>query len=113
METKVIKDDKRQQLRELSKIAKLRMQADCEGMTVNEILIEEFYTNEENTIFKTLREWSKEGYKVKKGEKAFLIWGKPRAINKKEAQQPKEDEEKEDFYPICFIFSNAQVVKRC
>jgi hypothetical protein len=102
--------EKRQALKELSKIAKIRMSMDCEGSTVNEILINEFYTDESNQDFKTLNQWSKEGYKVKKGSKAFLVWGRPKA---KQTEEPKaEDEEEDEFFPLCYLFSNAQVEKR-
>lgn len=109
METK---QDKRKALRELSKIAKMRMQMDCDGMSVNEVLIEKFYTDDENTEFKTLHDWNKEGYKVNKGAKAFLIWGKPRAMNKEQAKNQESEEEEDEFFPICYLFSNAQVTKR-
>lgn len=109
METK---QDKRKALRELSKIAKIRMQMDCEGMTVNEILVNEFYTDEKNTEFKTLHDWNKEGFKVNKEEKAFLIWGKPRAINKEQPQNQESEEDEDEFFPICYLFSNAQVTKK-
>jgi len=105
---------KRNQLRELSKLAKIRMQLDCEGMSVNEILIQEFYTNEEHQIFKTFHDWKKEDFFVKKGETAFLIWGKPKAYNKSEPTQKKEEpnEDETEFFPICFLFSNAQVKQK-
>lgn len=102
--------DKRNALRELSKIAKMRISADCEGMTVNEVLISEFYTDEENEDFKTLHTWSKEGYQVVKGSTAFLVWGKPKPLAKKE--KITEDEEDDEFFPLCYLFSNAQVKKR-
>jgi hypothetical protein len=106
--------ERRAQLRELSKIAKMRMSADCEGMTVNEILIEEFYTDEENEEFKTLHQWSKDGYKVNKGAVSFLVWGKPKPMKKGEESAPKEttEEGESEFYPLCYLFSNAQVTKR-
>ena len=103
---------KREKLRELSKIAKIRMAMDCEGMTVNEILVDEFYTDEENQEFKTLHTWSKEGYKVVKGSTAFLIWGKPKEIIKKDAPPKNDDEDADEFFPMCYLFSNAQVIKR-
>ena len=109
METK---QDKRKALRELSKIAKMRMQMDCDGMSINEVLIEKFYTDDENTEFKTLHDWSKKGYKVNKGAKAFLIWGKPRAINKQQPQNQESEEDEDEFYPLCYLFSNAQVTKK-
>ena len=103
--------ERRAKLRELSKIAKMRMSADCEGMTVNEILIEEFYTDEENHDFKTLHQWSKDGFKVKKGSQSFLVWGKPRPITKGAENTPNKatEDEESDFYPLCYLFSNAQV----
>ncbi len=105
MNKKSTHKEKREILKELSKIAKIRMSMDCEGMKVNEILINEFYTDEDNYEFKTFHDWLKEGKKVRKGEKAFLIWGKPRTKEK----ETKTEEEKEEFYPICYLFSNNQV----
>lgn len=106
--------ERRKQLRELSKIAKMRMDTDCEGMTVNEILVQEFYTDEENTEFKTLPQWNKDGFKVKKGAVSFLVWGKPRTIEKEQQEQNpnKEEENDDEFFPVCYLFSNNQVIKR-
>lgn len=106
--------EKRKALQELSKIAKMRIAADCEGMTVNEVLIEEFYTDEENEEFKTLFQWSKDGYKVNKGAVSFLVWGKPKPIKKgaETAPKPATEEEESEFFPLCYLFSNAQVTKR-
>jgi hypothetical protein len=101
--------EKRNALKELSKIAKIRISADCEGMTVNEVLISEFYTDEENEEFKTLFDWNKNGYQVLKGSIAFLIWGKPKPITK---EKKNDDEDDDEFFPICYLFSNAQVKKR-
>lgn len=85
-----------------------------ESMTVNEVLVEHFYTDGENEEFKTLHQWSKDGYKVKKGSKSFLVWGKPRKTEK--ATDPKiprtKTKTKAEFYPLCYLFSNAQVLKR-
>ena len=103
--------ERRNALRELSKIAKMRMKMDCEGMSVNEILVNEFYTDDENIEFKTLFDWSKEGFQVKKGSVSFLVWGKPKP---KKTDKPKttEEEDEEEFFPLCYLFSNAQVTKR-
>ena len=45
------------------------------------------------------------GFKVKKAVKAFLVWGKKR---KKEVEENEEAKEF-SFFPLAFIFSNAQV----
>jgi hypothetical protein len=106
--------ERRNKLKALSKLAKLKMQEDCEGMTVNEILVHKFYTDEENTEFKTLPQWNKEGYKVKKGAVSFLVWGKPKPIPKEQQEQnpPSEEEKDDEFFPICYLFSNNQVEKK-
>ncbi|MQP63353.1 hypothetical protein GFJ99_11670 [Flavobacterium sp. LMO6] len=103
---------KREELRELSKIAKMFQNTSCAEMTINEILIEHFYKSEEHKEFKTLHDWNKEGFKVNKGEKAFLIWGKPKKNQKNENPDKQEPEDETEFYPICFLFSNAQVTKK-
>lgn len=107
---------RRKALRELSKLARQLMEGPCEGMTVNEIIVEEFYTNKENKEFHTLKQWNKKGYKVKKGSEAFTVWGTTRTIEGKTTEQPQnqkpEDEEEDEFYPLCYLFSNAQVEKR-
>lgn len=120
METKTLSDqqlrhkERRAELRELSNLAKLMMKGECEGMTVNEILIEKFHTDETNREFKTLWQWSAEGFKVNKGAVSFLVWGKPKSIQKGQETAQKEgtDEEEEEFFPLCYLFSNAQVTKR-
>lgn len=115
METKTQNTEnqtKREQLKELSKIAKQFQNTSCSEMTINEILIKHFYTSEKDQEFKTIWQWNKEGYNVNKGEKAFLIWGKPKAIDKTENPDKEEATEEADFFPICFLFSNAQVTKK-
>jgi len=56
-------------------------------MTVNQIIVKEIYTNENNTEFHTFKGWLKEGKAVKKGEHAFLIWGRPKEVQEKEANK--------------------------
>lgn len=113
--------EKRQKLRELSQQAKTLKETLIEGtttpenalyyssMTINDIIIKYFYSDDENKEFHTFKGWLKNGHAVKKGEKAFLVWGRPKAVQDKE--KGKESDDDSDFYPISFIFSNAQVEK--
>lgn len=80
------------------------------ALTVNNIIIEHIYKDEKNQEFKTFKGWLKDSKCVKKGETAFLIWGRPKAVQEKE-KNPKAEttEEENNFFPISFIFSNAQV----
>ena len=75
---------------------------------------DEFYTDETNEEFKTLHQWNKDGFKVNKGAVSFLVWGKPKPMKKEQETAPKQatDEEEDEFFPLCYLFSNAQVTKR-
>ena len=114
MTKKEIHTQKRKHLQALSQIAKIRMQTDLEGCSINEILVQHFYTDEQNYIFHTFHDWIKKDYKINKGAEAFLIWGKPK--NKLENTEIKPEnsteETEKEFYPMCYLFSNAQVTKK-
>lgn len=75
---------------------------------LNAAIIGTIYQPEGHQILKTYKQWKEEGKQVKKGEKAFIVWGSPK---ERESQEPNAEntEEKEQFYPICFLFSNLQV----
>lgn len=79
--------------------------------TVNSALVDA-YTNGIHTQFKTFNQWKAEGYFVKKGMKAFLVWGRPKKDQPEQEQPTTETEEEGKFFPIAFIFSDAQVEKK-
>lgn len=95
----------RQELIDLSKIAKRAVK---EGMydSVNEALIS-FYRDNENKEFNTFWEWKDKGYNIKKGSVSFKVWGSPQKGKRPEPKEGQEDEY--DYWPICYLFSNAQV----
>lgn len=77
--------------------------------TINQAIVAECYTSKKHHEFKTFKQWSKEGFSVKKGEKAFLVWGRPKEAQEQEAGKPEPNEDERTFFPIAFVFSNAQV----
>lgn len=83
--------------------------------TINDALIDTLYNDETHHEFKSYRGWKIEGYQVRKGEKGFLLWGRPKEKkNDKENQKPdtisnKTKEEHDPFYPVAHVFSEAQV----
>ncbi|MDD4515378.1 ArdC-like ssDNA-binding domain-containing protein [Massilibacteroides sp.] len=112
METKTDHKEKREALREMSKQVKPLVQSE-QFDTVNEAVIELFYRDEDNEEFNTLQEWNKKGFKVKKGSKAFVVWGSPRKLKATDpAPDDTEETNKDKFYPLCYLFSNAQVERR-
>lgn len=86
-----------------------------ESKTVNYFLMNFIYPASEGTkVYKTFHEWKNEGATVKKGEKAFLIWGSPiYAKHQAEEQNTEGGEDKGheyEFYPLCYVFSENQVI---
>lgn len=109
MKSKV--NERRQELKALSQQVKPLVK---EGLydSVNEALIECFYTDAENKVFHTFNDWIEKGFKIKKGSRAFAIWGSPRPLKKVEPPVNQQEEREEDFFPVCYLFSNAQVEER-
>lgn len=99
--------EKRNYLKGLSKPIKALVK---EGrfFSVNEGL-KEIYADDGHTELKTLRQWNNAGKRVKKGEKALLLWGTPKKYEVANADTLETDEL--DFYPICFVFSQKQVTE--
>lgn len=98
---------KRQALKDLSAAYSLMVKEGAIG-TVNEGLAM-FYAEQGHTTLKSYRRWKDEGFQVKRGTKALLMWGEPQPL-KKVDDTPKADNEKEDtFFPLAYVFSNLQV----
>ncbi len=99
--------EKRDKLREMSNAVKPLI---AQGVfeKINEAIIETFYRKGNHQEFHTFWQWVEKGYRVKKGETAFFVWAKPLSA---QAQLRGETlgEDERDFYPLCFLFSNAQV----
>jgi hypothetical protein len=81
---------------------------------INFYLLNFVYKTEGITDFKKFWEWKNEGAAVKKGEKAFPIWGQPIGKQKEEEAKSKGEnytasEEENEHFPICYVFSNLQV----
>jgi len=81
---------------------------------LNFFILNFIYKKEGITDFKKFNEWKQEGATVRKGEKAFPIWGQPIGKQKEDEAQSKGEEytanELENrHYPICYVFSNLQV----
>jgi hypothetical protein len=98
-------NEAREQLKELSRAVKPLVKLGAYD-TVNEAVIETAYRNNGHNEFKKFSEWKEEGKRIKKGSKGFPVWARPREM-KKEDHPDLEDEF--SFFPICYLFSNAQV----
>ncbi len=120
-EQKQAKRDKRMALSKLSKelvmLKEMGQLPEIEDTTVNGLL-RAHYKAAGHSNLKTFKEWKKEGYCVKKGEKSLLVWGNPLATKEEKERIENlkkkgiEAKEKEDFFPVCNLFSEKQVQKR-
>lgn len=109
MKNNEVIQQKRQQLKDISQAAKVLVQMG-EFSHVNEYIIDFYMKQTEGiTEFNTFNQWLNKGYAVKKGEKAFIIWGSPVKGKPQEATDP-SDEYK--YFPVCYLFSNLQVERR-
>lgn len=99
--------ENREKLKGMSRAIKMLIK---EGVydSVNEGLAE-LYKQEGHTELKKFWDWKKEGKTIRKGEKALLLWGQPRNAKKKE-QPPEGESDEFEFFPVCYVFSNLQVV---
>lgn len=87
------------------------------SLTINAVLISMYTAETGADTFQTFEQWKTDGYSVRKGEKAFRVWGTPRRVKNQDqsAAAPEEnkadDASKYEFYPMCCLFSNQQVDK--
>jgi hypothetical protein len=72
--------------------------------TVNDALMETLYKDGPHREFKNYAQWRREGFRVKAGEKPFLLWGRPKDI-----EQAEEAQEAGKYFPLAYVFSNAQI----
>jgi hypothetical protein len=100
--------EKRHGLIELSQCAKVLVK---EGVfsSVNEALLAMYADGTEINEFNTLKQWNEKGYRVRKGEKAFLVWGQPRQAA--QVSEGSAEPEEYKFWPVCFLFADTQVFK--
>ena len=96
--------EKRAHLKAISAPIKLLMKQG-EVTSINEGLAV-YYAQQGHFNLNTFNGWIDKGYKVKKGEKALLLWGQPKAIVSK--KENKEGEE-EEFFPVAHVFSDSQI----
>ncbi|MPL77626.1 hypothetical protein SDC9_23483 [bioreactor metagenome] len=82
------------------------------GRTINFMLLHHIYDTEGAKEFKTFMQWKEEGATVKKGAKAFIIWGQPLGTREQDQEKGISPEDFESlFFPLCYLFSDKQVRK--
>jgi hypothetical protein len=77
--------------------------------TINEGL-RNVYRQSGHTVLNTIHEWNNQGKQVKKGEKALLLWARLRHVER--VNEETKEMDIFDYWPICHVFSDAQVTDR-
>lgn len=95
--------ENRENLKALSNAVKPLVKEGVFG-TVNEA-IADLYKQQGHEELKKFWDWKNAGKTVKKGEHALLLWGQPRGKKKADSE-----EDEYSFFPVCYVFSNLQVV---
>lgn len=76
-------------------------------------LLREYYAQAGHTELKTYEQWREAGFQVKRGEKAILLWAKPKATKDSKAAAAaagrSEEEAEKDYFPVAYFFSRLQV----
>lgn len=84
------------------------------SVRINDIIAQWYREESGATTFKTFKQWKEEGFSIKKGSKAFILWAKKRKATKQDEQSQKGHEpslDEYEFFPIAYLFSDLQVEK--
>ncbi len=81
------------------------------SLKVNDVLLILYKEETGQEDFKTFHDWKNAGFKVKKGEKSFRVWGRPKMISSKaEGGNENADPQRPyEFFPMCCLFHGGQV----
>lgn len=90
-----------------------------EPLTINQILLMYYKAETGCKDFRRFDQWKEAGYKIKKGESAFRVWGSPvkakKTANGESFEESAETAEegsaakKYKFWPMCCLFNESQV----
>jgi hypothetical protein len=103
---------RRAELKELS--AQLKPVAVESQTSLNATLVFHYaeQTGKDAQDFKTLAAWNEEGFRVKKGEKSFIIWAKPEKMTMNVTDgQIGQEAEVVTVYKLVHLFHIGQVFK--
>lgn len=85
------------------------------SIRINDIIANWYRKDSGAETFKTFSQWKTDGYNIKKGSKAFILWSKKKSVTKQGEQTENNTEPKDsmyEFFPIAYLFSDLQVEKK-
>lgn len=87
------------------------------AIRINDIIADWYRKESGATVFKTFAQWKTDGFNIKKGSKAFILWSRKRTATKGEETTSDNTGASEnkgisyEFFPISYLFSDLQVEK--
>jgi len=97
---------KENKIQEAISVGNIDLAAELESWPLNEFIIDLFYDGV-NHEFNTFKGWIEVGKVVNKGEKGFVIWGRP--IKGEQKNDEQEVEKTYKMFPMSYIFRDDQV----
>lgn len=83
------------------------------SVRINDIIVGWYRQESGAKVFKTFAQWKTDGYNIKKGSKAFILWSKKKNVTKQgepsETNTDPTEETAYEFFPIAYLFSDLQV----
>jgi hypothetical protein len=77
---------------------------------INDLIMDKYHEQAGTCDFKTFSDWHIAGFKIKRGEKGWIIWAQKRTASKMVELKAGEPEALEfEFWPICYLFNVHQV----
>ena len=80
------------------------------SVRINDLIKETYYVQAGTDDFRTFTDWHEAGFKIKRGEKGWIIWAQKRSVaNPGQSPQDGEMVDEYQFFPTCYLFNNNQV----
>ncbi len=79
------------------------------SIRINDIIADRYRKESGANVFKSFQQWQREGFRVRKGEKAYVLWSKKRNVTKSAGENEEPNEISYKFFPIAYLFSDLQV----
>lgn len=77
--------------------------------SINSALIAHYVVNHDLRYLRTYDDWVQRGFKPKRGQDYFLIWGRPKKIILDKDKGNLKEGDLMDFFPVCFMYSECQI----
>lgn len=94
--------------------------ADCER--VNEVLVRQYERATGEDDFRSFARWKSAGYRIRKGEQGFPVWGRPREAHAHASNGAGEpdpgigngdsDDDTFRLFPLAYVYARSQVVPK-